>query len=155
MFNIVLFNPEIPQNTGNIVRTCAVTNSKLHLIKPLGFSIRDKYWKRAGLDYWNEANISVYENFDEFLEKNDINNLYLLTTKGDKNYSSFDFCDNDYFMFGSETKGLPDFIHEKYKDTRLRIPMIPKENARCLNLSNSVCVILYEALRQTGFKNMK
>ena len=151
MFNIVLFNPEIPQNTGNIVRTCAVTDSKLHLIKPLGFSVNDKYLKRAGLDYWSEAEIQIYENFEEFEEKNNIENLYLLTTKGDKNYSSFEVKENDYFVFGAETKGLPDFIHEKYKDTQLRIPMVLKENARCLNLSNSVCVILYEALRQVGF----
>ncbi|WP_290772619.1 tRNA (uridine(34)/cytosine(34)/5-carboxymethylaminomethyluridine(34)-2'-O)-methyltransferase TrmL [Anaerofustis sp.] len=154
MFNIVLFNPQIPQNTGNIVRTCAVTDSRLHLIKPLGFSINDKHLKRAGLDYWDEASVFVYENFEEFESKNDIENMYLLTTKGDKNYSSFEFKDNDYFMFGSETKGLPEFIHEKYSSTQLRIPMMPKEYARCLNLSNSVCVVLYEALRQTGFKNM-
>ena len=155
MFNIVLFNPEIPQNTGNIVRTCAVTDTKLHLIKPLGFSIKDKYLKRAGLDYWDEATICVYENFEDFLMKNDVKNLYLLTTKGDKNYTDFKFKENDYFMFGAETKGLPDYIHQKYPSTRLRIPMIPKENARCLNLSNSVAVLLYEALRQHNFESMK
>lgn len=156
MFNIVLFNPEIPQNTGNIVRTCAVTNSKLHLIKPLGFSVSDKSLKRAGLDYWDSANISIYEDFKDFLSKNkDMENLYLITTKGDKNYSSFNFKEGDYFMFGSETKGLPDYIHDECPDTRLRIPMVPKKSARCLNLSNSVCVILYEALRQINFENLK
>jgi len=155
MFNIVLFNPEIPQNTGNIVRTCAVTDTKLHLIKPLGFSIDDKYLKRAGLDYWSEAKVFVYEDYEDFEKKNNIENLYLLTTKGDKNYSSFEFKENDFFMFGAETKGLPDYIHQKYKDTRLRIPMIQKDAARCLNLSNSVCVILYEALRQHDFESLK
>lgn len=154
MFNIVLHNPKIPENTGNIVRTCAVTGVMLHLIKPLGFNIDDKHLKRAGLDYWDKAKIKVYENFDEFEKKNNIDKIYLITTKGDKLYSDFKYKDNDYFLFGSETGGLPDYIHKKYNNYRLRIPMIPKKSARCLNLSNSVCVILYEALRQVDFEHL-
>lgn len=155
MFNIVLFSPEIPQNTGNIVRTCAVTDSTLHLIRPLGFSISDRYLKRAGLDYWSEADVRVYDDFDDFLNKNPDARIYLITTKGDRNYTDFDFREGDYFVFGRETKGLPDYIHDMYPDTRLRIPMLDREHARCLNLSNSVCVILYEALRQQDFRNLK
>ena len=155
MFNIVLFSPEIPQNTGNIVRTCAVTGSVLHLIRPLGFSIRDKYLKRAGLDYWDEASIRVYDDFDHFLKENEGARIYLITTKGNRNYTDFEFEDGDFFVFGQETKGLPDSIHDMFPDTRLRIPMLDREHARCLNLSNSVCVILYEALRQQDFNNLK
>lgn len=154
MFNIVLYNPKIPENTGNIVRTCAVTGAMLHLIKPLGFSIDDKHLKRAGLDYWDKAKIKVYENFEEFEKENNTDKIYLITTKGDKLYSDFKYNNGDYFLFGSETGGLPDYIHKKHNKYRLRIPMIPKKSARCLNLSNSVCVILYEALRQVDFDHL-
>ena len=155
MFNIVLFNPEIPQNTGNIVRTCAVTGAHLHLIRPLGFSISDRYLKRAGLDYWEEATISVYDDFDHFLRENGGARIYLVTTKGSSTYSDFEFEDGDFFVFGRETKGLTDEIHEMFPDTRIRIPMRDSKHARCLNLANSVCVILYEALRQQNFRNLK
>lgn len=151
MFNIVLFQPEIPQNTGNIVRTCAVTGSVLHLIKPLGFKIDEKSVKRAGLDYWDSVKINVYENFYEFLHKNENANIYLLTSKGDRRYCDVSFKDGDYLVFGQETKGLPKEIHEMFKNRNLRIPMLDNEKARCLNLSNSVCVVLYEALRQNNY----
>ena len=155
MFNIVLFSPEIPQNTGNIVRTCSVTGSVLHLIRPLGFSISDRSLKRAGLDYWDEADVRVYDDFSDFLEKNPDARIFLITTKSDRYYNVFEFRDGDYFVFGRETSGLPDEIHEMFPERRLRIPMLDKKHARCLNLSNSVCVILYEALRQQNFKNLK
>ena len=152
MFNIVLVHPDIPQNTGNIVRTCAATGAVLHLIKPLGFSIEDKYLKRAGLDYWDEATVKVYDSFEEFEEKNPTGKRYLCTTKGSKCYCDFEFSDGDYLVFGSETKGLPDSIHESYPDTRIRIPM--REGIRCLNLSNAVNIILFKAIRQNGFEGL-
>ncbi|MBQ5850636.1 MAG: tRNA (uridine(34)/cytosine(34)/5-carboxymethylaminomethyluridine(34)-2'-O)-methyltransferase TrmL [Lachnospiraceae bacterium] len=148
MFNIVLVHPDIPQNTGNIVRTCAATNSILHLIKPLGFSVSDKYLKRAGLDYWSHATVKIYNSFEEFEEKNP-GNYFLVTSKGSRSYTDFKFKTGDYLIFGSETAGLPDSIHEKYRDTRMRIPMI--EGIRCLNLSNAVAVIIYEGERQNSF----
>lgn len=155
MFNIVLYQPQIPQNTGNIVRTAAVSGAKLHLIKPLGFFIDDRSLKRAGLDYWNEAEISVYENFDDFMEKNNITpsdeRVYLITTKGSRTYTDFSFSEGDFFIFGSEDKGLDEYIHEMFPEKRLRIPMRDTKNARCLNLSNSVAIITYEALRQVSF----
>lgn len=152
--NIVLFEPEIPQNTGNIARTCAATGSNLHLIKPLGFSINDKYLKRAGLDYWNLVNITYYENFEEF--KNSVNNkpVFIATTKESRFYAEVKYEDDCYIMFGKETKGLPDYIHNEYIDTRIKIPMINNEHARSLNLANSVNIVMYEALRQLGFPGM-
>ncbi len=156
MFNIVLFNPQIPQNTGNIARTCAVTNSALHLIKPYGFNITEKNVKRAGLDYWNNVTIFEYADFNEFIaEKNRESQLFLITTKGDKKYSDVKYNDNDYFLFGSETIGLPQYIHQQYNQNRLRIPMLNIKAARCLNLSNSVNIVLYEALRQNEFLTLK
>jgi len=154
MFNIVLFHPEIPQNTGNIARTCAVSGAKLHLIKPLGFSINEKKVKRAGLDYWDSVDIFTYDNFDDFLQKNPTGKIYLITSKGDRIYSKARLKPDDYFVFGSETSGLPVEIHERYPNTRLKIPMRDNKHARCLNLSNAVAVVLYEALRQTEFKNL-
>lgn len=148
MFNIVLFEPEIPQNTGNIARTCAATGAKLHLIKPLGFSIDDKYLKRAGLDYWHLVEVIVYENIQDFYEKNKDARIFYLTTKGSIRYDNVEFKDGDYLMFGPETRGLPeDLLHDNY-DKAIRIPMI--EEARSLNLSNSVAIVIYEAIRQTG-----
>ncbi len=154
ILNIVLYCPEIPQNTGNIARTCVVSGSKLHLIKPLGFKLDEKHIKRAGLDYWDKLELYIYENFEEFEEKNNISSIYLVTTKGKKNYSDFTYSDSDFFLFGKETKGLPEYIHNKYKDYEIKIPMIKDENARCLNLSNSVSIIVYEALRQNNFNNL-
>lgn len=159
MFNIVLFNPQIPQNTGNIARTCAVSGASLHLIRPFGFVLSEKAVRRAGLDYWSELKVSEYENFEEFLAENKLvgnnnANVYLITTKGSACYTDFEFHDGDYFVFGSETAGLPESIHARYPDSRLRIPMRPTEHARCLNLANSVGIILYEAQRQIGFAGL-
>lgn len=152
--NIVLFEPEIPQNTGNIARTCAASGANLHLIKPLGFSVSDKYLKRAGLDYWNLVNIKYYENIEELLEKVGQEKIYFSTTKESRFYTDVEYSENCYIIFGKETAGLPDNIHREYKDKRIRIPMIDNEHARSLNLANSVNIILYEALRQLNFPNL-
>ena len=149
MLDIVLVEPEIPHNTGAIARTCAATGARLHLIKPLGFDISDRMVKRCGLDYWYLVDISVYENIDEYFSKNGDNNLYLATTKAPTAYSQADMSgDNVSIMFGKETAGLPQWLREKYRDRCIRIPMISQ--ARSLNLSNSVAVLAYEALRQQG-----
>ncbi len=152
-FNIVLCEPEIPQNTGNIARTCAATGSRLHLIKPFGFEITDKNLKRAGLDYWHLLDITYYENIDDFFEKNPGITCYYATTKALNNYCDVEFKDGDYIMFGKETKGLDEALLYKNKETCIRIPMI--DEARSLNLSNSVAVIVFEALRQTKFSALK
>ncbi|NLN15518.1 MAG: tRNA (uridine(34)/cytosine(34)/5-carboxymethylaminomethyluridine(34)-2'-O)-methyltransferase TrmL [Tissierellia bacterium] len=151
--NIVLVEPEIPQNTGNIVRTCALTNTVLHLVRPLGFSVEDKFLKRAGLDYWHLVNIHFYDSFNEVVEKNPDGKFYFATTKATKNYSQFKYEDNSFFVFGKETKGLPPEIVEANLDTAIRIPM-KKGIKRSLNLANSVNIILYEALRQLGFPGL-
>jgi tRNA (cytidine/uridine-2'-O-)-methyltransferase len=153
-FNIVLFEPEIPQNTGNIVRTCAATGTDLYLIRPLGFSVSDKYLKRAGLDYWKLANIFYYDSLDDLIDEKGSDCFYFVTTKGKKCYSANTYSDGCFFVFGRETSGLPERIHNQYPDQRIKIPMIKDEQARSLNLSNSVCIILYEALRQEGFINL-
>ena len=148
MFNIVLVEPEIPQNTGNIVRTAAATGSKVHIVKPIGFDISDRALKRAGLDYWHLTDFIVYENLDEFFEKNKDGRFWYLTTKGSKRYDNADFKEGDYLVFGKETKGLPEeLLHDNY-DSAIRIPMVAE--ARSLNLSNSVAIVVYEAIRQTG-----
>ena len=153
MLNIVLLEPEIPHNTGAIARTCAATGARLHLIKPLGFDISDRMVKRCGLDYWYLVDISVYENIDEYFSKNGDNNLYLATTKAPIAYSQADMSgENVSIMFGKETAGLPQWLREKYRDRCIRIPMISQ--ARSLNLSNSVAVLSYEALRQQGFPGL-
>ncbi|MGO1478670.1 tRNA (uridine(34)/cytosine(34)/5-carboxymethylaminomethyluridine(34)-2'-O)-methyltransferase TrmL [Senegalia sp. (in: firmicutes)] len=152
--NIVLMEPEIPQNTGNIARTCAATGSKLHLIRPLGFSLDSKHLKRAGLDYWNLLDVYYYDSFEEFKEKNDSNNFFYATTKSQKSYADMKFNENCFLIFGKETKGIPEDILNKNKEKIMRIPMIKNENARSLNLSNSVNIVVYEALRQIGFPNM-
>ncbi len=152
--NIVLFEPEIPQNTGNIARTCAATGSNLHLIKPLGFSVNDKYLKRAGLDYWKLVNIRYYDDFEEFKKILGSNKVFISTTKESRFYTDADYIDNCYIIFGKETAGLPDYIHEEYKGNRIKIPMIQNEHARSLNLANSVNIVMYEALRQLGFPQM-
>ena len=153
--NIVLYQPEIPPNTGTIARTCAITGIKLHLIKPLGFSIDDKALKRAGLDYWHLLDLEVHENLDAFLEKYGNEDIYLSTTKATKFYSDFKYKDECFIMFGKETAGLPDDLHKKYADTQIKIPMMSKEGIRSLNLSNSVNIVAFEVLRQLGFPGLK
>ncbi|MBR7081785.1 MAG: tRNA (cytidine(34)-2'-O)-methyltransferase [Oscillospiraceae bacterium] len=152
MVNIVLVEPEIPMNTGNIARTCAATRSRLHLVKPLGFDISDRAVKRAGLDYWHMVDISVYENIDEFFEKNGDADIWLATTKAPRPYSEAKFNDGCFLIFGKETAGLPTDLREKYYDRCVRLPM--REDARSLNLANSVAVLCYEALRQQGFPGL-
>lgn len=153
MFNIVLVEPEIPQNTGNIARTCAATGSKLHIVKPMGFEIDDKKLKRAGLDYWHLLGVQYYENLAEFFEKTKGARYFYSTTKAKNTYAEAKFSDGDYILFGKETKGLPEELLYQNPDTCIRIPMISE--ARSLNLSNSVAIVVYEALRQTDFKNLK
>ena len=173
-FNIVLVEPEIPQNTGNIVRTSAATGCKVHLVKPIGFDISDKALKRAGLDYWHLTDFIVYENLDEFFEKNakgrvhrledgswhiddntmdcDKPHFYFCSTKANVRYDNAKFCDGDFLFFGRESKGLrEDLLHDNY-DMTIRIPMV--EQARSLNLSNSVAIVVYESMRQLGFDNL-
>jgi len=151
--NIVLFEPEIPQNTGNIARTCAATGAKLHLIEPLGFKLEDKYLKRAGLDYWGMMDYTVYPNFEAFLMKNPNAVMHYASTKAPRDYTKVSYGAKDYIVFGCETRGLPENLLEKKYDQCIRIPM--REDARSLNLSNSVAVVLYEALRQQGFPGLK
>lgn len=151
--NIVLLEPEMPGNTGNIGRTCVATGTKLHLIEPLGFKLNDKYIKRAGLDYWDELDVSVYINFEEFLEVNKGSKLYMATTKALKTYAEVKYEADSFIVFGKESAGIPEEILMDYKDVSVRIPM--KEETRSLNLSNSVSIILYEALRQNNFKGME
>lgn len=153
MFHIVLVEPEIPQNTGNIARTCAATGAVLHLVGPLGFSLEDKYLKRAGLDYWHLVNVKYYENYQEFEEKNKGNTMYFLTTKSERCYTKASFKPGDYLIFGKETAGLPMDLLKRNWDYTLRIPMV--DDARSLNLSNSVAIVLYEALRQNNFNGLK
>ena len=153
MLNIVLVNPEIPQNTGNIARTCAATGAKLHLIKPLGFELSDKYLKRAGLDYWHLMTYEVHESWEDFLEKNPGAVLHFATTKAPKNYCEVSYGPDDYLVFGRETKGLDEALLSVNYDKCIRIPM--RHDARSLNLSNSVAIVLYEALRQQDFKQMQ
>ncbi len=150
--NIVLFEPEIPQNTGNIARTCAATGASLHLVKPMGFEIDDRKLKRAGLDYWHLLDITYYENTDDFFEKNRGGEFFFATTKGRHVYSDIEFPDNAYLIFGKETKGIDEKILIKHEERCMRIPMI--SDARSLNLSNSVAICAYEFLRQKGFPKL-
>ncbi|MGL4284190.1 MAG: tRNA (uridine(34)/cytosine(34)/5-carboxymethylaminomethyluridine(34)-2'-O)-methyltransferase TrmL [Eubacterium aggregans] len=154
MINIVLFQPEIPQNTGNIARTCALTETKLHLIKPMGVSISDKDVKRAGLDYWDLVDLTVYDNFEDFITTNSQAKLYLMTTHGEKHYADIDYPDDAFIMFGRETAGLPESIHSRYPENRFRIPMKDHPHAHSLNLANSVNIVLYEALRQHHYYDL-
>lgn len=147
--NIILHEPEIPQNTGNIARTCAATGAKLHLIEPLGFSIDEKNLKRAGLDYWELLDVHTYKNFEEFLEKNDYPKIYMATTKSRQTYTEVQYEEDAFIMFGKESAGIPEEILLNYKETAIRIPMV--SDARSLNLSNSVAIVIYEALRQNAF----
>lgn len=149
-FNIVLVEPEIPQNTGNIARTCSLTNTKLHLIKPLGFKIDDKHLKRAGLDYWSELDIQLYDSIEELYQAYPNGRFFYSTTKAEKYYSEFSYKDGDFFVFGKETAGIKKEIIEKNLDRAIKIPM-KAGSKRSLNLANSVNIILYEAYRQIDF----
>ena len=151
--HIVLVNPEIPQNTGNIARTCAATGCMLHLIKPLGFSLEDKYLKRAGLDYWNMMEYRIYDRFDDLLAQYPHARMHFLSTKAPNCYTDVTYEPNDFLVFGCETRGLPESLLSKAYDRCVRIPMV--EGARSLNLSNSVAIVTYEALRQQGFPSLQ
>ena len=153
MVNIVLHEPEIPANTGNIGRTCVATGSVLHLIEPLGFRINDKLLKRAGLDYWDKLDVRLYDDFEDFLQKNPDAVIYMATTKSRQTYADVHYEDGAYIMFGKESAGIPEEILLDYKDRAVRIPMSP--DIRSLNLSNAVAVVLYEALRQQGFAQLE
>ena len=152
MLNIVLVEPEIPANTGNIARTCAATGSVLHLIKPLGFDISDKAVKRAGLDYWHLVDVRVYENLDEFFQKTGAENIWLLSTKAPRAYTEADLSGDCWLFFGKETRGLPETFLAEHYDECVRIPMDP--DARSLNLSNAVAITVFEALRQLDFPQL-
>ncbi|TDL66354.1 tRNA (uridine(34)/cytosine(34)/5-carboxymethylaminomethyluridine(34)-2'-O)-methyltransferase TrmL [Rhodococcus qingshengii] len=154
--HVVLYQPQIPSNTGNIARTCAGTDTSLHLIRPLGFSTDDKMLKRAGLDYWEFVNIVYYDSLDDFYQKNEGGEFFYITKFGEKPYSSFDYSnpDKDYFfIFGRETTGLPKDVIENNKDVSLRIPM--NDNIRSLNLSNTAAILIYDALRQQDYRHLK
>ena len=152
MVNIVLVEPEIPQNCGNIARTCAATRSRLHLVEPLGFDISEKAVKRAGLDYWPMVDLTVYPGLDELFERNPDMDLWLATTKAPRDYSQARFRDGCWLFFGKETAGLPEWFRRSHYDRCVRIPMRP--DARSLNLSNSVAILTYEALKQQGFPGL-
>ena len=152
MFHIVLVEPEIPQNAGNIARTCAATGTHLHMIRPLGCEVTDKYLKRAGLDYWHLVDISYYDSFQELKDKYPESRFFYFTTKGRHRHSDVNFKDGDFLVFGKETKGLPEELLLENEETCLRIPMFSK--ARSLNLGNSVAIALYEALRQTDYQGL-
>ncbi|MBS6942475.1 MAG: tRNA (uridine(34)/cytosine(34)/5-carboxymethylaminomethyluridine(34)-2'-O)-methyltransferase TrmL [Clostridiales bacterium] len=152
MIHIVLVSPEIPQNTGNIARTCAATGCALHLVKPLGFSIDDKHLKRAGLDYWDKVTVGVYESFEELEQKYPDAHFYPVETEGSRFHTEVTYPEDVFFVFGKETKGLPKAIVEKYADTLIRLPM--RKGLRSLNLSNAAAVMVYEALRQRGFEGL-
>lgn len=152
MIHIVLVSPEIPQNTGNIARTCAATGCALHLVKPLGFSIDDKHLKRAGLDYWDKVTVGVYESFEELEQKYPNAHFYPVETEGSRFHTEVTYPEDVFFVFGKETKGLPKAIVEKYADTLIRLPM--RKGLRSLNLSNAAAVMVYEALRQRGFEGL-
>ena len=152
MLNIVLVEPEIPQNTGNIARTCAATRSRLHLVKPLGFDISEKAVRRAGLDYWHMVDLRVYDSLDHFFAVNPRPDLWLATTKAPRDYTQATFREGCWLMFGKETAGLPEDLRTHWQDRCVRIPMRP--DARSLNLANSVAVLTYEALRQLDFPGL-
>ncbi|MDE5834494.1 MAG: tRNA (uridine(34)/cytosine(34)/5-carboxymethylaminomethyluridine(34)-2'-O)-methyltransferase TrmL [Ruminococcus sp.] len=150
--NIVLVEPQRPQNTGNISRTCAVTGARLHLVKPLGFEVSDKYLKRAGLDYWDKLDITYYDGLNDFFAKNPDGNFFYFTTKGKNVHSSVEYPDNSYLVFGREDAGLPEKLLHRNPDTCVRIPM--RNKLRSLNLSNSVAIAVYEALRQWNYPDL-
>ena len=151
--NIVLFEPEIPSNTGNIGRTCVATGTRLHLIEPLGFRLNEKAIQRAGMDYWNDLDVTTYLNYEDFLAKNPGAKIYMATTKARQTYAEVHYEEDCYIMFGKESAGIPEEILVQHPDTVIRIPM--NENIRSLNLANSVAIVLYEALRQHNFEHMQ
>ena len=153
MLNIVLVEPEIPQNCGNIARTCAATGSRLHLIHPLGFDVSEKAVKRAGLDYWHLVDVREYANLADFFSKNDVQKMFCLSTKAPRCYTEADLTGDCYLFFGKETKGLPEDFLEEHRESCVRIPM--RSEARSLNLSNSVAIAVYEALRQQNFPDLQ
>ncbi len=153
MLNIVLVEPEIPQNTGNIARTCAATGARLHLVKPMGFDIDDKKLKRAGLDYWWLLDITYYDSLQDFMEQHKNDNLYFLSTKAPNVYSDVVYPEDSYLLFGKETAGLPEWLLKDNYENCVRIPMV--DDARSLNLSNSVAIATYEYFRQTGFEGLQ
>lgn len=153
MLNIVLVEPEIPQNCGNIARTCAATGARLHLIRPLGFDISEKAVRRAGLDYWHLVEVRVYDNLSDFFAKNTVNQMWCLSTKAPRCYTEAVFQDECFLFFGKETKGLPEDFLETHRDSCIRLPMNPE--ARSLNLSNAVAITVYEALRQLNFPHLQ
>ena len=153
MVNIVLYSPEIPQNTGNISRTCAVTGARLHIIKPIGFEISDRTLKRAGLDYWSKLDVTYYENYEDFLRQNENAQLYFFSAHGKLPYADVKYPDNVYLVFGRESVGLPKELVADNFDRSVRIPM--RKTLRCLNLSNSVAIAVYEVLRQNDFGGLE
>ncbi len=154
VLNIVLVEPQIPQNTGNIARTCAATGARLHLVEPMGFRVDDAKLKRAGLDYWHLLDITYYENIDDFFEKNKDGNFFYFSTKATKIYSEIEYPDNTYLVFGKETAGLPEELLLNNQEKCVRLPMINNSAARSLNLSNSVAIGVYEVLRQWNFPEL-
>ena len=155
ILNIVLVEPQIPQNTGNVARTCAATGARLHLVEPMGFRVDDAKLKRAGLDYWHLLDITYYENLNDFFEKNKGGNFFYFSTKATKIYSDVDYPDNSYLVFGKETAGLPEELLFANPESCVRLPMINNSAARSLNLSNTVAIGVYEVLRQWGFPKLK
>ena len=154
VLNIVMVEPEIPQNAGNVARTCAVTGSRLHLVRPLGFEVSDKHLKRAGLDYWKYLDVTYYDSIEEVMDKHyKGDNFWFFSTKAKNVHSDVSYKDGDFLVFGKETKGLPESLLEKHYDECVRIPMMGE--LRSLNLSNSICVGVYEALRQNGYPGFK
>ena len=153
--NIALVEPEIPQNTGNIIRSCAATGTRLHLVSPLGFCMDDKYLKRAGLDYLDLVEINYYDSFEELRQKYPESKFFYASTKANKNHSEVEYEDESFIVFGKETKGLPESLIMDNLETAIRIPMVDIERARSLNLSNSVAIVLFEALRQIGYPNLR
>jgi len=152
MMNIILHEPEIPQNTGNIARTCVATGTGLHLIEPLGFFIDEKSVKRAGMDYWDQLDLHVYSSFEDFCKRNPDAVIFMATTKAQKTYVEVEYPKNSFIMFGKESAGIPEDILIQHKETSIRIPML--DQIRSLNLSNAVAIVLYEALRQNNFENL-
>ena len=152
MLNIVLVEPEIPQNCGNIARTCAAVGARLHLIRPLGFDISEKAVRRAGLDYWDKLEVRDYENLADFFAKNDVRQMWCLSTKAPRCYTQANYSDECYLFFGKETKGLPEDFLEEHRDSCVRIPM--RDTIRSLNLSNAVAITVFEALRQMDFPEL-
>lgn len=152
-FNIVLFEPQIPQNTGNIARTCAITGAKLHLVGPLGFELDDKKLKRAGLDYWDKLGVKLYDSVEDFFNKNPDGKFFYFTTKGLNRYTDVEYPDNCYIVFGREDKGIDETILHNNKESCVRVPMLP--HLRSLNLSNTVAIAAYEILRQWDFEGLE